>query len=153
MAAPDGLTPNRLTYVLDQNFSGHMLELLRLARVEPVGRITSLAELGFAGDVADEQWLSDLGSRGGFCVVTRDGAILQVSIERQAWSTAGVSLLVLDKQWGQQPRRELSRRLLYWWPHMVGHAEAGRPGSAWTVPHHLPDPPARGIRLVTGPSS
>lgn len=125
MAAPDGLT-----YVLDQNFSEQMLQLLRLAKAEPVDRITSLRELGFAGDATDEQWLSELGRKGGFCVVTRDGAILQVSIERRAWSAAGVSLLVLDKQWGQQPRRELSRRLLYWWPHMVSHAEAGRPGSA-----------------------
>lgn len=145
--------PERLTYVLDQNFSNQMLQLLRLARVEPVSRITSLTELGFAGDTTDEQWLSELGRQGGFCVVTRDGAILQVSIERKAWSAAGVSLLVLDKQWGQQPGRELSRRLLYWWPYMVGHAEAGRPGSAWTVPHHVPPPPARGIRLVTGPGA
>jgi hypothetical protein len=145
--------PGELTYVLDQNFSDHMLQLLRLSKMEPVGRITSLAELGFAGSTPDEQWLSDLGRQGGFCVVTRNGAILQASIQRRAWSTAGVSLLVLDKQWGQQPRRELSRRLLYWWPHMISHAEAGQPGNAWTVPHGVPDPPARGIRLVTGPGT
>ena len=50
-----------LTYVLDQNLSANILAMLRDAGAEPVGRITSLAELGYPGDTPDAVWLSDLG--------------------------------------------------------------------------------------------
>lgn len=53
-----------LTFVLDQNFGARTLDVLKLARLAPVGRITSLTELGFAADAPDEDW-SRLSARGG----------------------------------------------------------------------------------------
>ena len=142
-----------LTYVLDQNLSRNVLEVLKGSRVEPLGRITSLDELGFAGDVDDIDWLSALGRTGNHCVVTRDGDILQAALERNTWASSGVSLLVLAGKWGTRPLRDLVRGLLYWWPYMVEYAEAGKPGTAWTVKADVPSPPANGIRLVRGPGT
>ena len=139
-----------LTYVFDQNFSSYMLDLLRLSRAAPVGKITSLKELGFTGDTPDTVWLTALGARKDCCAITRDGAILQTAVERQTWVKAGVSLLVLDKMWGQQSGFEIARRLLFWWPYITAVAEAGKTGDAWTVSHHIPDRPSAGIRLVGG---
>lgn len=136
-----------LTFVLDQNFGPSTLQLLRHARVEPVSRITSLAELGYPANADDEDWMPQLGKRGHHVVVTRDGAILQAAIRVNAWERSGLTLLLLDGQWGQLPFRELSRALLYWWPIMVEQSEAAKPGTAWTVPHGVPNP-SKQIRLV-----
>jgi hypothetical protein len=137
-----------LTFVLDQNFSQKTLDILGAARMKPEGRITSLTELGYAGDALDEDWMVALGKTGSHAVVTRDGEILRASVRIEAWQQSGLTLMLLDGRWGQLPVNELMRALIYWWPLIVDQAEAGKPGTAWTVPRTVPSP-GRGIRLVT----
>jgi hypothetical protein len=50
-----------LTFVLDENLGGNVLSILRMARVQPEGMLTSLEELGFSAGHADEDWISALG--------------------------------------------------------------------------------------------
>lgn len=137
-----------LTFVFDQNFGEKTVELLRLGRMRPVDRITTLTELGYAADAPDEEWMPRLGARGQHAVITRDGEILRASVRLDAWKASGLTLLLLDGRWGQLPLHELTRALIYWWPLMVEQAAAAKPGTAWTVPHVVPAPP-KGIRLVT----
>jgi PIN like domain len=139
-----------LTFVLDENL-GSALPILRMARVQPEGMLTSLGELGFPPGTLDEVWISELGRSGNFVVITRDGEILNATVRRDAWRASGVRLLLLDKKWGLMPIRDVMRALFYWWPMMVRYAEAGAPGTAWTVTHKVQEPPETGIRLVTGP--
>jgi len=139
---------SRLTFVFDQNFGVRTVELLRLGRMQPVNRNTTLTELGYAADAPDEEWIPQLGARGLHVVITRDGEILWASVRLEAWKASGLTLLLLDGRWGQLPLHELSRALIYWWPLMVQQATAAKPGTAWTVPHGVPAPP-KGIRLVT----
>jgi hypothetical protein len=138
-----------LTFVFDENLGG-VLSILRMARVRPEGMLTSLAELGFPEGASDEDWISELGRRGNFVAVTRDGEILNAAVRREAWRASGVRLLLLDKKWGMMPIRDMVRALLYWWPLMVRYAQAGAPGTAWTVSHKVQEPPETGIRLVSG---
>lgn len=138
-----------LTFVLDENLGG-ALSILRMARVQPEGKLSSLEELGFPAGTADEDWISELGQRGNFVVVTRDGEILNAAVRRDAWRASRVRLLLLDKKWGLMPIREIVRALLYWWPLMVRYAQAGAPGTAWTVSHKIQEPLETGIRLITG---
>ena len=142
-----------LTYVLDHNFGSNVLRVLQESGVRPNGRITSLAELGFPGDTPDEDWISDLGKRGGHVAISRDGDILNVAVQRKAWQAEKLSMLLLDKKWGLLPLREIVRSLLYWWPHMTRYSAASKPGTAWTVSHKVPEPDVKGIRLVTGPDA
>lgn len=137
-----------LTFVFDQNFGPRTVELLRLGRMQPVDRITTLTELGYAADAPDEEWMPQLGARGPHAVITRDGEILRASVRLDAWKASGLTLLLLDGRWGQLPLHELTRALIFWWPLMVAQATAAKPGTAWTVPHAVPAPP-KGIRLVT----
>ena len=139
-----------LTFVLDENLGAGVLNILRLARVQPVGRLTSLEELGFVMGGPDEDWLLKLGKLGGHVAVTRDGEILNAAVRRDAWQASGVRILLLDKKWGLMPLRDIVRALLYWWPLMVRYAQAGAPGTAWTISHKVHEPPETGIRLVTG---
>jgi hypothetical protein len=137
-----------LTFVFDQNISPRILELLRLARVAPLNRITSLTELGFAPDAADEDWMPALDAKSRHVVVTRDGEILRASVRLDAWRASNLTLMLLDGKWGQLPITEMTRALVFWWPYMVEQAEAAASGTAWTVPHQVPRP-SKGIRLVT----
>lgn len=137
-----------LTFVFDQNFGEKTVDLLRLGRMPPVGRITTLTELGYAADAPDEEWMPQLGAKGPHAVITRDGEILRASVRLDAWKASGLTLLLLDGRWGQLPIHDLTRALVYWWPLMVQQATAAKPGTAWTVPHAVPAPP-KGIRLVT----
>lgn len=52
-----------LTFVFDQNFGQKTVDLLRLGRMPPVGRITTLTELGYAADAPDEEWMPQLGAK------------------------------------------------------------------------------------------
>jgi hypothetical protein len=140
-----------LTFALDRNLGPNVLRILQLAKIDPVGRITSLEEMGIAGNTPDETWLGELGKLGKFVAVTRDGDILNAIVRPAAWRSSGVSLLLLDRKWGSLPLREIARTLLFWWPHMVAHARAGVAGTAWTVSHNMPHAPEGGIRLVTAP--
>ncbi|MDJ0391039.1 hypothetical protein QMO56_23270 [Roseomonas sp. E05] len=137
-----------LTFVLDQNFGPRTLDLLKIGRMQPLGRITTLTELGFAADAPDEEWMPLLGARGRYAVITRDGEILRASVRLDAWRASGLVLMLLDGRWGQLPIHDLTRALVYWWPLMVEQATAAQPGTAWTVPHKVPMPP-KAIRLVT----
>lgn len=139
-----------LTFVLDQNLGGSMIEILRLAKARPVGRITTLSELGYPGDADDEDWMADLGGRGDYVAVTRDSKILNEAVRRAAWRSSGIRILLLKDDWGRLPIRELARALLYWWPRMVLHADAGTPGTAWSVAYRVYEPPQDAIRLITG---
>jgi hypothetical protein len=140
-----------LTFVLDHNLGKNVLQILRLAKVQPEGLITSLEEMGIPGETPDEAWLMALRQKGGCVAVTRDGEILNAAVRRAAWRASGVSLLLLDKKWGLVPIKEIARTLLFWWPHMVEHAYAGVAGSAWTVSPNIPAAPSKGIRLVRPP--
>ncbi len=141
-----------LTFILDHNLGKNILGILRLAKVHPEGSITSLEEMGIPSEAPDEVWLKALGEKGSCVAVTRDGEILNVVVQRAAWRAAGVSLLLLDKKWGLLPIREIARALLYWWPSMVDHANAGVLGTAWTISPNIPPIPANGIRLVAPPN-
>jgi hypothetical protein len=137
-----------LTFVFDQNFGEKTVDLLRLGKMLPVGRITTLTQLGYAADALDEEWMPQLGAKGPHAVVTRDGEILRASVRLDAWKASGLTLLLLDGRWGQLPFHDLTRALIYWWPLMVEQATAAKLGTAWTVPHTVPASP-KGIRLVT----
>lgn len=137
-----------LTFVFDQNFGQKTVDLLRLGRVPPVGRITTLTELGYAADAPDEEWMPQLGAKGHYAVITRDGEILRASVRLDAWKASGLTLFLLDGRWGQLPIHDLTRALVYWWPLIVEQATAAKPGTAWTVPHAIPGPP-KGVRLAT----
>ena len=75
-----------LTFVFDQNFGAKTVDLLKLGRMLPVGRITTLSELGHAADAPDEEWMPQLGAKGPHAVITRDGEILRASVRLDAWT-------------------------------------------------------------------
>ena len=137
--------------MLDQNLGRVVLGFLRQSEVWPPDKLTSLSELGYASDLDDEKWIADLGRKGGYIAVTRDGNVLNAAIRREAWLTSGLGMILLDKKWGGLPRRDWPRHLLYWWPYMTARALEGKPGSAWTVSCRIADPPKEWIRQVTGP--
>ena len=130
-----------------------LLGLLRQARVCPPGQLTSLEELGFAGDLADETWMTALGERGANVVITRDGNILNAEIRRRAWQQSGIGLIVLDKKWGGLTTRDLSRYLLYWWPVMTGRTIQGGASTAWTVAGRIHEPLADWMRPIAASGS
>ena len=140
-----------LRFVLDQNLGRHVLGFLRQAEICPADQVTSLEELGYARDLDDEEWIADLGRRGGHIAITRDGNILNAAIRREAWLSSGLGMILLDKKWGGLPRRDWPRHLLYWWPYMTTRAIEGKPGAAWTVSCRISEPPQGWIRQVTGP--
>ena len=145
-------SPNDLTFVLDENLGGCVPTVLTVSRFLPVGRITTLDALGYprGTGVTDIKWLSDLGKADHYVGITRDGSILNTSVQAREWAGSGLRLFLLAKEWGQLPGREIVRTLRYWWPSIVAYAEAGAPGTAWTVPQFVPPPGAKAIRLVTG---
>lgn len=141
-------TASELTFVLDQNLGGAMIEIVRLAKARPVGRITTLSELGYAGDTEDEDWMTDLGSRGDYVAVTRDSRILDAAVRRAAWRSSGIRILLL-KDWGAAAPRAGPRDTLLVAPH-GGSRRGGKPGGG--VDRRLPHPRAAAGRDPADPN-
>ena len=140
---------SRVTFVLDANSSGLLLPL-RTARAEAYERLVTLPEVGIPSDTLDTPLLHDLGQRGRFALVLRDGKMLDPILQRQAWRSSGVTLFILGKAWGNLRLGELTRRALFLWPQLVAHAEDGGQGVAWRVAPTVPTPADKAFRLVTG---
>ncbi len=137
-----------LTFVLDENTAG-FLPAVRACRALGYDRVTDLPAQGIAPGTLDPDLLRQLGARGRFALVARDGRMLEPLIQRQAWRESGVTIFILGKQWGNLPLAELSRRLLFLWPTLVEHAEQGGQGVAWRVSPKIPGPAPNALRLVT----
>ncbi len=88
---------NGLTFVLDENLGGSIPSILKLARVSPVGRITTLQELGYPRGLTDVRWMLELGKSNSYVVVTRDGSILNVAAQSELWRESGLRLMLLSK--------------------------------------------------------
>lgn len=144
MAAPEG----RLTFVLDENSAG-LLPGLRACRALAHERVTDLPSVGVPHGTLDPDVLRELGARGRYALIARDGKMLEPLMQRQAWRESGVTLFLLAKQWGQLKLWDLSRRLLFLWPQLVAHAEDGGQGLAWRVSPTMPALGSNAFRLVT----
>ena len=94
--------------------------------------IFDMRALGFAG-AYDETWLAALPQKGVNAVVTMDSRILNASIRREVWRSAGLTLFVMDRRWGNLPLFEQGRRLIWWWPSIADAAATGPQGAAWSV--------------------
>jgi hypothetical protein len=140
-----------LKFCLDRNLGASILEVFRITRADPVGRITSLEELGYPAEAADEDWMISLGQAGNYAVVTRDGNILNAAVRRRAWRQSRLTLLLFDKKWGSLPLREIARRMLMWWPSLVQHTSAVQRGTAWMIDSRVPEMLPSGFRLVNAP--
>lgn len=138
-----------LTFAFDENCAG-LLKVLNAARADPVNRITDLPSIGVPRGTLDAELIKNLGERGRFALVVRDGKMLGPIVQRRAWKASRVTLFMLSAQWGQFPLSELSRRLLFLWPTLVAHATDGEQGAAWRVNPTIPLPGANAFRLVTG---
>lgn len=141
-------TPGSLTFIADEN-NEWILPVLRTCRAIAHDRVTDLPSLGIAKGTLDAEMLRQLGQRGLFALVARDGRMLEPLTQRQAWREAGVTVFLMGKQWGTLPLAELARRLLFLWPTLVAHAETGGQGLAWRVAPAIPSPATNAFRLVT----
>jgi hypothetical protein len=137
-----------LTFVLDENTAG-VLPAVRACRALGYERVTDLPAQGIAPGTLDTDLLRQLGARGRFALLARDGRMLEPLIQRQAWRESGVTVFLLGKSWGNLKLAELSRRLLFLWPTLVEHAEQGGQGVAWRVSPTIPGPAINALRLVT----
>jgi hypothetical protein len=108
-----------------------MLAVSRIAGVCPEDQLTSLPELGYAGDMPDEEWMAALG----------------------AWRSSGLGMIILDKKWGSLPRRDWARHILYWWPVMTARVLQGPAGNSFTVAPKIQEPPSTWIRIISGDGS
>lgn len=145
MAAAEG----RLRFSLDEN-SGALVDLLRQSRAESYEDVVTLAEIGIQPGALDPNLLKDLGSKGRFAFVTRDGKMIEPVMQRSAWRESRVTLFLLGKQWGKLKLGEQARRFLIVWPQIVAHARDGGQGVAWRVAPRVPAVGTNTFRLVTG---
>jgi hypothetical protein len=137
-----------LIFVFDENYTG-ILPVLRVSRASGHDRVLDLPAQGIPPGTLDPDMLRQLGQRGRFALVARDGRMLEPLTQRQAWRESGVTIFLLGKQWGKLKLGELSRRFLFLWPTLMDHAEQGGQGVAWRVSPSIPGPAEKAFRLVT----
>jgi hypothetical protein len=82
--------PDALVYYLDANLDG--LELV--GRLREAGMPCEPHRDHFAPDAADEAWIPAIASRG-WIIVTRDFAIQRRRTEREAWTAASATVVML----------------------------------------------------------
>lgn len=121
-----------LKFCIDEALGRPLASALCLLRAPGAPNIHDMRELSYSG-VSDEVWLAALPRDGVHVVVTKDSRILNATVRRDVWRTAGLSLFVLDAKWGNLTLFEQARRLIWWWPVIAAQAALGPQGAAWRV--------------------
>jgi len=126
----------RVGVCLDEAMGHPLADILRRLRAPVAPNIHDVQGLGLRS-VTDEVLLAELGGRGFAALVTRDSSMLAASVRRDAWRRSGLCLFMCDGKWGNLPLFEIGRRLLWWWPAIVGQVQAAPRGGAWTLSAEL----------------
>lgn len=124
-----------LGYCLDESMGRPLagtLRTLRTLRAPGAPAIHDIREPDLGG-AHDETWLALLPGKGVHVMVTRDSSVLAASVRRGVWQAWGLTLFVLDGEWGNLRLFEQARRLIWWWPLIVQQAEEGPQGGVWRL--------------------
>jgi len=112
-----------LNFLFDNNLP---LRLARAISALDGSESTAIVHLRdrFPADTKDTQWIAELGTEGGWVIVSADQRIFRNKHEREAWRSSGMTAFFLAKGWGNQQFWEQAWRLVRWWPRITEIAES-----------------------------
>jgi PIN like domain len=123
--------------LVDHNISPYIARALA-ALAEPDGHeVKAKSELFDAsGSVPDSEWLSVLGSQGGWAFVSDDHRLYRSPQERAAMLEARVIGFFLEPAWRKRNVTEYERaaRLILWLPKLAQQCEVVEPPAAYKLP-------------------
>ncbi|WP_072341087.1 MULTISPECIES: hypothetical protein [unclassified Pseudomonas] len=86
----------------------------------------------FSPNTSDIHWIMQLGSEGGWAVVSQD-KFSKGNAERQAFRDCGLPVFCLARQWGQASYWSKAENLVRWWPAITQQAGLIAGGAAFKV--------------------
>jgi hypothetical protein len=87
----------------------------------------------FEQDTPDHQWITELGKEGDWIVISKD-RFSKGSLEKEALRRAGLTVFMLERQWGKQKFWNISYNLVRWWPAIIDQSRLVSPGAVFSVP-------------------
>lgn len=119
-----------MKFLFDNNLSPHLAAgIARLSAVEPnVQEVVHLRDR-FHPATQDVKWIEALASSGEqWVVISIDKFTKSKGAEREALRRAGLTVYVLDPQWGKHQYWKVAGRMVQWWPQIVQHASLTKGG-------------------------
>lgn len=113
-----------MNFFFDNNLPAQLAHgLAALSRNEShVAQVVHLTDL-FRPAEKDAVWIPSLAERGGpWYVISLDKFKKDHRAERHAIARAGLTVYVLDPQWGSHQYWLKAERIVLWWPHILQHA-------------------------------
>jgi hypothetical protein len=87
----------------------------------------------FPSKVSDIDWITKLGSEGGWTIISGDVRIIKSLHERQAWLSSGLTAFFLVKGWDFE-FWEKTARIVRWWPKILEQTKMVQSGAGFYVP-------------------
>jgi PIN like domain len=88
----------------------------------------------YAPSTPDEVWMSDLGKKAGWVIISGDSAISRNPHEVKAWKEAGHPIFFLKPAWMYLGGWEQASKLFHRFPEILKLAAKAKPGDAFLVP-------------------
>ena len=117
---------------LDNNLPPRVARALN-ELVEPDGhQVKHLREL-FPANTPDIDWLSELGTQGGWTILSADMRIHKNKAEREAWRRSNTIAFFLTPWWSKQKFVDVAARLLLRWKDIEAQTRLVAPPAAFEV--------------------
>lgn len=127
--------------LVDNNLSPRLARAINVL-VEPDGHVVVALRDKFPPDIQDADWIEDLGTEGGWAVISGDVRITRRPAERLAWHRSRLKGFFLAPSWSKLANIEKTGRLLLWWPKIEVQERLVAPGAIFQLPVNV------GSRLV-----
>jgi hypothetical protein len=122
-----------MRFFLDNNISPRISRALRELEDRDENEVVHLREK-FSANTTDEIWMRQLGTEGGWVVVTYDTSISRNPHEVKAWLDSGLVVFFLKSGWLSMAYWEFAWQLIKRWPKIKSKVPRTPRGKGFMVP-------------------
>lgn len=122
-----------MKFFLDECVSANLGIALRAVEDRPTIEIVLYRERFTKPGEKDPSWLIELGTDGGWIVISADPSIQTNPVNRRAWEESGLTAYFLPK-FADRNRWIQAVEVFRWWPTVTTHVKSAPKGSGWLLP-------------------
>lgn len=122
-----------MKFFLDNHLPPCLARALDALSKEEGYSVTHLREK-FSNDIADEEYIRQLGEEGNWVIVSGDLRILSSPHERKAWQESGLTMFFLERGWAHIGLWNMAWKMVKWWPEIISQAERITRGVGFRIP-------------------
>ena len=122
-----------MRFFFDNNITPKIVRVLRVLDERDLAPNLVHLRDRFPADVADPQWIRQLGGEGDWVIVSGDRRISRSPPERAAWLESGLTAFFFGDAWTNRHLYDQAAEMIAAWRDIVRHAHQASAGAGFSV--------------------